>query len=215
MHYRPHEFAKIAGVTVRTLQRWDISGKLIADRTLGNHRVYTQKHINQLKGLLSDDIKRSVVVYCRVSSPAQRPDLENQVKAMDTFCNASGLKIDEVIKEVGGGMNFKRKKFLNLLFRMLSGQVSIIIVAHKDRLCRFAFDLILQLAEYSNCEIIVTNNESLSPQQEMVEDLMAIIHCFSCRLYGLRRYLQPIQENIDKNLDNPDNCAKVEGEVQI
>ncbi|NEO91923.1 MAG: MerR family DNA-binding transcriptional regulator, partial [Moorea sp. SIO3G5] len=39
MHYRPHEFAKIAGVTVRTLQRWDISGKLIADRTLGNHRV--------------------------------------------------------------------------------------------------------------------------------------------------------------------------------
>ncbi|EGJ33483.1 MULTISPECIES: hypothetical protein [Moorena] len=49
----------------------------------------------------------------------------------------------------------------------------------------------------------------------MVEDLMAIIHCFSCRLYGLRRYIQPIQENIDKNLDNPENCAKLASEVQI
>ncbi|WP_229414420.1 MULTISPECIES: hypothetical protein [Moorena] len=44
---------------------------------------------------------------------------------------------------------------------------------------------------------------------------MAIIHCFSCRLYGLRRYIQPIQENIDKNLDNPENCAKLASEVQI
>ncbi|NEQ11562.1 MAG: IS607 family transposase, partial [Moorea sp. SIO4E2] len=137
------------------------------------------------------------------------------VKAMDTFCNASGLKIDQVIPEIGGSMNFKRKKFLNLLFRMLSGQVSTIIVAHKDRLCRFAFDLILQLAKYSDGEMIVTNNEFLSPQQEMLEDLMAIIHCFCCRLYGLRRYLQAIQEKINKNLDSPDDCAKVEMEVQV
>ena len=91
MHYRPHEFAKIAGVTVRTLQRWDISGKLVADRSLGNHRIYTQKHINQLKGLSRDHAKRLVVVYCRVSSPALKPELENQVKAMDTFCCASGI----------------------------------------------------------------------------------------------------------------------------
>ncbi|NEN99462.1 MAG: IS607 family transposase [Moorea sp. SIO3I7] len=215
MHYRPHEFAKIAGVTVRTLQRWDISGKLVADRSLGNHRIYTQKHINQLKGLSRVHAKRLVVVYCRVSSPAQKPELENQVKAMDTFCCASGIKIDEVIKEVGGGLNFKRKKFLNLIFRMLSGQISTIVVAHKDRLCRFAFELIVELADYSDCNILVTNNESLSPQQEMVEDLMAIIHCFSCRLYGLRRYVQPIKENIDKNIDNPENCAKVEMEVQV
>ncbi len=77
-------------------------------------------------------MKRSIILYCRVSSPSQRPDLENQVKAMDTFCNASGLKIDQVIPEIGGSMNFKRKKFFNLLLGMLSGQVSTIIVAHKD-----------------------------------------------------------------------------------
>ncbi len=61
----------------------------------------------------------------------------------------------------------------------------------------------------------MTNNEFLSPQQQMLEDLMAIIDCFFCRLYGLRRYLQAIQEKINKNLDSPDDCAKVEMEVQV
>ncbi len=37
-------------------------------------------------------------------------------------------------------------------------------------------------------EIVVANREDMSPQQEMVEDLMAIVHTYSCRLHGLRRY---------------------------
>lgn len=87
------------------------------------------------------------------------------------------------------------------MMSMLRGEISTIIVAHKDRMCRFAFEFILELATSVGCEIVVANQESLSPQQELVEDLMAIIHCFSCRLYGLRNYSQEIQENLKKAID--------------
>jgi len=68
--------------------------------------------------------------------------------------------------------------------RISAGEIKSLLVAHKDRLCRFGFDFFEHMATESGCEIKVVNQESLSPQQEMVEDLMAIIHTFSCRLYG-------------------------------
>jgi putative resolvase len=79
----------------------------------------------------------------------------------------------------------------------------VLVVAHKDRLCRFAFDFIEELAKTYGCEIIVANQENLSPQQELVEDLMAIIHCFSCRLYGLRSYSTDLKNQLQKTIDNP------------
>jgi predicted site-specific integrase-resolvase len=199
MKYRPHEFAKIAGVTVKTLHRWDESGKLKALRTLGDHRYYDDTHVNQIKKLAPS--KKLNVIYCRVSSNAQKPELENQVDAMKQFCTASGIPIDKVIIEIGGGLNFKRKKFLALLAEILAGNVSQVIVAHKDRLCRFAFDLVEHIASSCECSIVVANNDNLSPQQELIEDMMAIIHCFSCRLYGARNYKKQLKENLDKNLD--------------
>lgn len=71
-----------------------------------------------------------------------------------------------------------------------------LIIAHKDRLCRFGFDFFDYLASQNGCEIVVVNQEALSPQQEMVEDLMAIIHTFSCRLYGLRKYKKDIKNMV-------------------
>lgn len=83
------------------------------------------------------------------------------------------------------------------------GRVEKIIIAHKDRLCRFGFDYFIYMAERNGCEIIIANQETLSPQQEMVEDLMAIIHTFSCRLYGLRKYKKKIKEIV--NLESHQN----------
>ncbi|CCQ58850.1 Transposase, IS607 family [Crocosphaera watsonii WH 0003] len=206
MHYRPSEFADLAGVSVKTLHRWDSSGKLKPLRTVGGHRYYTDEHINQIKGIIKNP--RINVIYCRVSSNAQKPELSNQAEAMKQFCTANGITIDKVIKEIGGGLNFKRKKFLTLLSQVMTGQVESIYVAHKDRLCRFAFDLVEQIATINGTKIIVANNDSLSPQQELVEDMMAIIHCFSCRLYGTRNYKKKLKENLDKNLDKQLECEQ-------
>jgi len=192
--YRPHEFAEKIAVSVKTLQRWDASGKLIAKRTPSNHRYYDDSDLRQLYGLKEED--RKIVVYCRVSSSGQKDDLKSQVKAMEQFCLSSGLTVDEWIQEIGGGMNFKRKKFLSLMSRIQNGEIGSLLIAHKDRLCRFGFDYFSFMAKENGCEIIVVNQESLSPQQEMVEDLMAIIHTFSCRLYGLRKYKKDIKKAI-------------------
>ncbi len=121
MRYRPHEFAEIAGVTVKTLQRWDNSGKLNAERTIGGHRYYTDDHLRQIKGIAK--VTKKKVIYCRVSSSAQKPELKNQVEAMTSFCTANGVVIDKVIEEIGGGLNFKRKKFLGLLTEILKSYV--------------------------------------------------------------------------------------------
>jgi predicted site-specific integrase-resolvase len=210
--YKPNEFAKKLNISVKTLHRWDSDGKLPAKRTLSGHRYYTEEDLLIAKGLKPPLLKRKVIVYCRVSSNAQKPELKNQLIAMESFCLGRGLSVDEWTQEIASGLNFKRKKFLNIIFSMLKGEVEIIVVAHKDRLCRFAFDLVEELASSVGCEIIVANQESLSPQQELVEDLMAIIHCFSCRLYGLRTYSKKIKEI----LDNPrqDNISLDKEDIQ-
>ena len=192
--YRPHEFADKVGVSTRTLRRWDASGKLIAKRTASNHRYYDETDIRQLYNIKEEP--RKTIVYCRVSSAGQKNDLKSQIQAMEQFCLSSGIIVDNWIQEIGGGMNFKRKKFRSLMSSIQAGEVKKLLIAHKDRLCRFGFDYFSFMAEENNCEIIVVNQESFSPQQEMVEDLMAIIHTFSCRLYGLRKYKKDIKKVI-------------------
>jgi putative resolvase len=74
------------------------------------------------------------------------------------------------------------------------GKVSRLVVAHQDRLVRFGYEWFEQFAERHGCEIIVMNQEKLSPAEEVTQDLLAIIHCFSSRLYGLRKYKKKLKE---------------------
>jgi predicted site-specific integrase-resolvase len=118
---------------------------------------------------------------------------------METYCLNAGIALDEWIEEIGGGMNFKRKKFLALIDRIQHGEVERLIVAHKDRLVRFGFDLIAHVAEEGGCGIVVVNQPSCSPEPEMVEDMLAIVHTFSCRLHGMRKYKQQLQAEYPKS----------------
>ena len=202
---RPHEFAEELEVSVETLRRWDRTGKLPAKRTPANHRYYTQEDLAVARGFKPSTVKRKIKVYCRVSSPKQKAELANQNAAMEKFCLGRGYAVDEWIQEVGGGLNFKRPKFLALIDDALSGRIEIIVVAHKDRLCRFAFELIEQLLVKRGCQIVVANAESLSPQQELLEDLMAVVHCFSCRLYGSRSYQRKKEKAVREILNIPED----------
>lgn len=194
--YRIHQFGERIGKSASTLRRWDTEGYLTAKRTPSGQRYYDESDVRKVLGI--KDIERKIVVYCRVSSSNQKNDLKSQVDAMERFCLNSGIAVDEWIQEIGGGMNFKRKKFLSLMSRISSGEIIQVIVAHKDRLCRFGFDYFNYMAMQNGCQIVVVNQESLSPQEEMVEDLMAIIHTFSCRLYGLRKYKKDLKKMIQE-----------------
>lgn len=203
---RPHEFAERLGITVKTLHRWDAAGKLKAKRTPSNHRYYTEDDLAVARGLQARPSQRQVIVYCRVSSAKQKAELDNQQKALERFCLARGLCVNEYIVEIGGGLNFKRRQFLRLVVDAIEGRVETIVIAHKDRLCRFAFDLVETLVNRAGCEIIVANQEHLSPQQELVEDMLAIIHCFSCRIYGSRSYAKEKTKALSTILDIPEQA---------
>lgn len=191
--YPPREFAKLVGKHVKTLQRWDRTGVLKAHRGPTGRRFYTHDQFLEYVGMKADASKMNVVYY-RVSSAAQKEDMRRQMEALQMFCTASGFAVGEWLSDIGSGLSFKRKNFDRLMQMVEQGQIQRIIVAHKDRLVRFGFEWFHQFAARHGTEIIVMNNDSLSPEQEMVKDLLSIIHCFSSRLYGLRKYAKKVKE---------------------
>jgi predicted site-specific integrase-resolvase len=167
---------------------WFEEGKIEGVLTKGGQRRYNLDSI--IPPGSADQSPRKTILYARVSSRAQKADLEQQIQFLK-----SRYPDAEIITDIGSGLNFKRKGLQALLESILSNDVGLVVVAHKDRLCRFGFDLISWLASRSKTEILVLNQTNLSPEREMCEDILAIIHVFSCRLYGLRKYKKQIRED--------------------
>ncbi|PIK97802.1 IS607 family transposase [Synechococcus sp. 63AY4M1] len=195
-YVKPREAADYFGVCLHTLRRWEQKGWIKAIRTpSGRARRYD---LDSYIGLRPADANRTpkkakrVVLYARVSSRGQKPDLERQIARLVNLYPGA-----EVVGEVGGGLNFKRPKFLALLERVRAGDIGTIVVAHRDRLCRFGFEFVEWYCRQYGCEILVLDDDHLSPQQELVEDILTILHCFSSRLYGLRKYRAAIEKDTD------------------
>ncbi|MBK1649382.1 IS607 family transposase [Rhabdochromatium marinum] len=191
------------GVSVKTLQRWEREGRLIpVARTDSNRRLYTEDQLQAFIGWRqAPESPARLVAYCRVSSAAQKPDLGNQRRVLEEFVVARGLANVEFVEEVGGGLNFKRKRFVALMDEIGQRSIRTLILAHRDRLTRFGFEWFEHYAKTHGCEILVLNQERLSPEQEMVQDLMTIVHCFSSRLYGLRNYRKKLNEALGQDQD--------------
>lgn len=107
---------------------------------------------------------------------------------MKQFANSRGMIVDEIFEDIGSGLNYNRKKWNKLIEDCMLGLVQTVIVAHKDRFVRFGYDWFERFLESNGAEIIVVNNDKSSPEKELVDDLISIIHVFSCRIYGLRKY---------------------------
>jgi|ERR1035438_743777 predicted site-specific integrase-resolvase len=194
--YKTGQAAKYLNVHTSTLIRWDFEGTFKADRTATGRRVYTQEKldawINTHGKLVFTPVPgidtRKVVAYARVSTDAQRPDLQRQREAIGEFVTKAGIANTEIISEVGGGLNWKRQKFLEIADGIENGMIGKLILAHKDRWVRFGFDYWEVFCAKHQCSLVIINNETLSPEEEMTQDLMSVMHCFSSRLYGLRKY---------------------------
>lgn len=193
--YSIGEFAKLINRSVRTLQRWDKEGTLVACRNPKQRRYYTEQQLLAYKGILATE-RSLTIADRRVSTRAQKDDLINQKAYITQFCQNGGIGIDEWYEDIGSGLNVKRKFFNRLLTQVETGDVKRIILAHKDRLVRFGFDWFAQFCQNHGCEVTVINNDMLSPEQELVQDMMAITHMFSSRLYGLRSYKKTLKEAI-------------------
>ena len=203
-NYKPKDFAELLGVSVKTLQRWDRDGVLKANRTPTDRRYYTYAQYLQFKGIQTENDIRDIVIYARVSTRNQKDDLKNQVEFLRQFCNAKGIIVNQCIEDFGSGLNYNRKKWNKLLEEVMENKIKTIVISSKDRFIRFGYDWFEKFCEKFNTQIIIVNNETLSLNEELVQDIISILHVFSCRLYGLRKYKNQIKEDeeIAKELQN-------------
>lgn len=192
---KPKDVSKLLNVSTRTLVRWDVSGKLKAKRTPTNRRYYTHDQIDHILHPTKNANIRKNVAYTRVSTRNQQDDLQNQQRFIESYVLSKGIKIDEYVTDIGSGLNYKRKKWNQLLDDVMDYKIQNIYVTYQDRFIRFGFDWFQHFCNRFGTKIIVLNAKTTSPTKELTEDLILIIHVFSCRLYGLRKYDHAIKQD--------------------
>lgn len=194
---KPKDVAKILNVTVRTLQSWDRQGLLPALRTPAGRRWYSEEQINKfLNKENSQNSGKINIAYSRVSSKQQKNELENQENFIKNYVNGNGMIIGKYFSDIGSGLNYKRENFLKMIELVMERKVDKIFVTYKDRVVRFGFDFVEWICQRFGTEIVILNDKKTSPENELVNDLISIIHVFSCRIYGLRKYKKTIKEEM-------------------
>jgi len=200
------EAAKIRGVSIDTLRRWERSGKLKAEKTEGGHRRY------RVADLLKVDNQnlRHTVIYGRVSTPDKKEDLARQIGVLELYCQQHGWGSVYTLKDIGSGLNYRKRGLLKLIDLLQRNEVERLLITDKDRLLRFGSELIFALCENNGAEITILNKPAeQEPEQEFVEDVLAVITVMSARLYGKRsrrnlKAMQAMHECAEKIIDSQD-----------
>lgn len=189
------EASRILGVHQRTLYLWESKNKIETIRTPGGKRLYNvRKFINtnseylKINGDKTNnqlDAKKLNICYIRVSSINQSNDLERQRAVMKKL-----FPKYEIIEDIGSGLNLNKRGIRKIINMAIQGKINNLVVAYKDRLTRFGFELIESLIkDYSNGNIVVLNKlKSLKPEEELVNDVMALMNVYVAKMNGLRRY---------------------------
>lgn len=123
----------------------------------------------------------NVALYARVSSHDQRNDLDRQLARLSTYAAQHDLHVVEAVAEVGCGLNGKRRKLLRLL---RDRNIGAIVVEHRDRFARFGSDYLEAALAASGRRLIVADSSEMN--DDLVQDMIAILTSFCARLYGRR-----------------------------
>lgn len=207
--YTAGEVAKLLSVHVKTVQVWDRTGVLSFYRTHTNRRILSKDKVVELldsRGLLYRDEKadKRDVIYARVSSHEQKTkgDLDRQVMFLVNSIN--DLKNPLILSEVGSGLNDKRKKLLQLIEMIFKKEVDRIFVTCQDRLTRFGFNYLEAICKNQGVSIVVVKDitKEKSIQEELTEDMIALIASFSGKLYEPRSKEAKALKKIEANNQN-------------
>jgi excisionase family DNA binding protein len=189
--------ATFLGICVKTLRRWHEKGLITCYRTLGGHRRFPLDELFRVLEERQDkqdtehvEMINSYAIYGRVSSHKQhkRGDLDRQLEKVSTHALEQGHVIYKIYKDVGSGLNMNRKGLWAMIRDAKRGRFSTIYINFKDRLTRFGFKYLeTYLSEFNVSITCVNELDDKTPESELVEDLVAIVHSFSGKLYRMRR----------------------------
>jgi predicted site-specific integrase-resolvase len=195
------EACEFYGVSGNTIRRWADDGSVISKRTPRGPRRY----LISSKGVLrtqENTTEKLNYIYVRVSSQKQREDMDRQEAFLrDKYPDHI------VVKDIGSGLNYKRRGLLKLL--RLSNQKTVhqIVVFSKDRLCRFGFELLQFQFQENDTKLVVHEHIDKSPETEFSEDILAILQAFACRWNGRRKYKinkdTEVQIEVNKSSEEP------------
>jgi len=192
MYVRVSDASKHYNLSINTIRKYVDNGLLESKRTEGGHRL-VRIDKQPIVSELEDTHTGKSYVYVRVSSYKQRDDLERQRAFM-----SEKFPEHKIITDIGSGLNWKRKGLRFLLEQSKLGNVQQVVVSNRDRLCRFGFELLEWLFESNETELVVLEQTTLEPDKTFVQDILAIIHVFSCRQNGKRRYKTTVSSKEDK-----------------
>ena len=178
------EASKLLGVSVQALRNWEMEGKIMpSHRTPGGQRMYD---LSQLLGV--NDLSYPTIAYARVSSSDQKEDLERQHAVLEAFCNKNGWQT-EIIKDLGSGMNYNKQGLRRLLELIVQGQISRLVLTHKDRLLGFGAEIVFRICELKGIEVVIINKgEQPSFEEELTRDVIEIMTVFCAKFYGRRSH---------------------------
>jgi predicted site-specific integrase-resolvase len=205
--------SKILGVHQRTLYLWEEKGEIETIRTSGNKRLYNvgkylknhkcknseeQTVCENLDNLDNKEEKLNIC-YVRVSSTSQKDDLERQKDLMKSKYNNYTL-----IEDIGSGLNLNKRGINKIIHLAIKGKINEVVIAYKDRLTRFGFELIEEIIKkYSNGKITIINRrQTTDPHEELVKDVMAIMNIYVAKMNGLRRYKNKNKEKDAEKIAN-------------
>lgn len=195
--YKVGEFSEKVGVSISTLQRWDRTNVLKSRRTPTNQRYYTDEDLNKVLNLETEEKSdRKNVGYCRASTQGQKKNLENQKEFVSLYSLSQGVILDEIYTDIGSSLDYKRQNWNKLLKQVEANEIDKIYITYKDRFVRFGFEWFEEFCASHGTEIIVLNQKQTSPEEELTEDLLSILHVFGERNYGLRKYKTEINKEL-------------------
>lgn len=194
---------KILNISRQTLVKYVKNGDIRVVMQTNKQYDYNEEDVYRKAGLSENRVN---VVYARVSTPKQKRDLENQAETLINYCNANGVKVDKVYKDIASGMNFDRKQFRSMLEDVLNYRISSIYITYKDRFSRISFDMFERLFLEYNCKIIVINKTKSTTEddeKEIFSDIISMLHCFAMKMYSRRRKkkMELIKEDLKNELD--------------
>lgn len=185
--------SEILKVHQRTLHNWDRKGIIETIRSPGGRRLYNvNKYLAEYENeYINDDIEdqdnddKIRIAYVRVSTYGQKDDLERQKKYMK-----KKYPKHKIIEDIGSGIDFNRKGLRKIIKWAIEGKIKELVIAYKDRLTRFGYEMIEDIIkEYSGGRIIVINKkEEEEPEIELAKDVLQIMNVFVAKNNGLRRY---------------------------
>lgn len=185
---------RLLQITRPTLSKYVKTG-VIRVSVLPNKRYeYNEEDVYKL---LNKDLKRKTVIYARVSTLKQKADLTNQIELLKQFCFNCGYTLSAVYSDIASGISFeKRDNFFAMLDEILAGKIERVVITYKDRLSRVGFELFNYLFEQYNCKIVVISEVGSTKldSQEIFEEIVSLLHCYSMKLYSNRKNLQCIKE---------------------